>query len=275
MFLPLLLLVCSVSTAELQAQSDNDILSHERQSDGQVGEAERLTEQQTCTQDIHAVLRKMSAWVAALKVEVQQLQRDNEGMFTELQCLNQLILIDQMIITVQISCCHKKQCSVENITMFHTFLCCITTFDIPCLSVCLSVKHLAFSASLLASGQGHTGPFNTHITLIFKHVVTNIGNAYNPNTGLFTAPVRGVYHFEFHIYGHGSTNPTSAELVKNRQQIFTAWTSQPAGGQKASNGVSLLLEIGDVVFLRMRANSWIADTAGHHTTFSGHLLFTM
>uniref|UniRef100_A0A3B3TM81 Complement C1q-like protein 2 n=1 Tax=Poecilia latipinna TaxID=48699 RepID=A0A3B3TM81_9TELE len=261
MFLPLLLLVCSVSTAELQAQSDNDILSHKRQSDGQVGETERLTEQQTFTQDINAVLREMSAWVAALKVEVQQLQRDNEGMFTELQCLNQLILIDQMIITVQ-SLNYLLSLSVK-------------TTELQSLNKRYQAKHLAFSASLLATGQGHTGPFNTHINLIFKHVVTNIGNAYNPNTGLFTAPVRGVYHFEFHIYGHGSNNPTSAELVKNRQQIFTAWTSQPAGGQKASNGVSLLLEIGDVVFLRMRANSWVADTAGHHTTFSGHLLFTM
>ncbi|XP_014830353.1 PREDICTED: complement C1q-like protein 2 [Poecilia mexicana] len=159
--------------------------------------------------------------------------------------------------------------------MFNTFPCCITVFDVPCLSVCLSAKHLAFSASLLASGQGHTGPFNTHITLIFKHVVTNIGNAYNPNTGLFTAPVRGVYHFQFHIFGHGSKNPTSAVLLKNGEQIFTSWTSQPARSQTASNGVSLLLEIGDVVYLRMWASSRIYDNQSHHTTFSGHLLFTM
>uniref|UniRef100_A0A087XD36 C1q domain-containing protein n=1 Tax=Poecilia formosa TaxID=48698 RepID=A0A087XD36_POEFO len=230
MFLPLLLLVCSVSTAE------------------------RLTEQQTFTQDIHAVLRKMSAWVAALKVEVQQLQRDNEVKTTELQSLNKRY---QGTDFIRAKVINKEETQVKKLQEQN------------------QAKHLAFSASLLATGQGHTGPFNTHINLIFKHVVTNIGNAYNPNTGLFTAPVRGVYHFEFHIHGHGSNNPTSAELVKNRQQIFTAWTSQPAGGQKASNGVSLLLEIGDVVFLRMRANSWIADTAGHHTTFSGHLLFTM
>uniref|UniRef100_A0A3B5RBD0 Cerebellin 10 n=1 Tax=Xiphophorus maculatus TaxID=8083 RepID=A0A3B5RBD0_XIPMA len=216
MFFPLLLLVCSVSTAELQVQSDNDILSHVRQTEGKVEEAESLTEQQTCTQDINAVLREMTALVAALKVEVQHLQKDNEA------------------------------------------------------------KQLAFSASLLASGQEYTGPFNTDITLIFRNVVTNIGNAYNPNTGLFIAPVRGVYHFDFHIYGGGSTtNPTSAVLVKNGEQICVSWTRQPAGGQKASNGVSLLLEIGDVVFLRMRANSRIYDNTDHHTTFSGHLLFTM
>uniref|UniRef100_A0A3B5MAI6 C1q domain-containing protein n=1 Tax=Xiphophorus couchianus TaxID=32473 RepID=A0A3B5MAI6_9TELE len=143
------------------------------------------------------------------------------------------------------------------------------------LSELMKSKQLAFSASLLASGSGYTGPFNTDITLIFKHVVTNIGNAYNPNTGLFTAPVRGVYHFDFHIFGHGSTDPTSAVLVKNGEQICTSYTRQPSGDQKASNGVSLLLEIGDVVFLRMWANSKIYDNTHRHTTFSGHLLFTM
>ncbi|XP_032444453.1 complement C1q-like protein 2 isoform X2 [Xiphophorus hellerii] len=254
MFFPLLLLVCSVSTAELQVQSDNDILSHVRQTEGQVEEAESLTEQQTCTQDINAVLREMTALVAALKVEVQHLQKDNEAQETqikELQDHNRVQAAELAAIKV----------NAEN--------------QVEALKRDGEAKQLAFSASLLASGKGYTGPFNTEITLIFKHVVTNIGNTYNPNTGLFTAPVRGVYHFEFHIYGHGSTNPTSAVLIKNREHIFTSWTHQSAGGQKASNGVSVLLEIGDVVFLRMWANSWVADTEDHHTTFSGHLLFTM
>uniref|UniRef100_A0A3P9PCL4 C1q domain-containing protein n=1 Tax=Poecilia reticulata TaxID=8081 RepID=A0A3P9PCL4_POERE len=138
-------------------------------------------------------------------------------------------------------------------------------FDVPCLSVCLSIKQLAFSASLLPSlDHGETGPYNTDITLVFRNVFTNIGNAYNPDTGAV------------HIHGHGSsTNPTSAVLIKNREKIFTAWTSLPSGGQKASNGVSLLLEIGDVVFLRMWANARIFDDQNRHTTFSGRLLFTM
>lgn len=40
---------------------------------------------------------------------------------------------------------------------------------------------IIFSATL--RGSGHTGPFNTDIILVYKGVITNIGNAYSPVTG--------------------------------------------------------------------------------------------
>ncbi|XP_032418345.1 complement C1q-like protein 2, partial [Xiphophorus hellerii] len=110
------------------------------------------------------------------------------------------------------------------------------------------VKQVAFSASLLASGGGNTGPFNTQTPLVFRHVVANIGNAYNPNTGFFIAPVRGAYHFEFHIHGGGhASHPTGAVLVKNGDPIFIAFEHQASYSVNPSNGATLLLETGDVV----------------------------
>lgn len=49
-----------------------------------------------------------------------------------------------------------------------------------------TVRKLAFSASLLASGEGNSD-YTSGAQLIYKNVITNIGNHYNPNTG---SPIR-------------------------------------------------------------------------------------
>uniref|UniRef100_A0A3B3YC17 C1q domain-containing protein n=1 Tax=Poecilia mexicana TaxID=48701 RepID=A0A3B3YC17_9TELE len=241
-FFPALLLICSLFTAQLQAAADNEIISHLRQTESQAADAGNLSDnQQTCTQDINAVLREMSASLAGLKV----------GMEEEPSCI--------VILNTPNSFSRTSNCLIPLI-----------------LTYCLVVKQVAFSASLLASGSGHTGPFNTQTPLVFRHVVANIGNAYNPNTGFFIAPVRGAYHFEFHLYGGGhASHPTAAVLVRNGNPIVIAYEHQASYNVNPSNGATLLLETGDVVFLRQWQNSWIYDDGNHYTTFSGHLLFTV
>ncbi|XP_050923480.1 complement C1q-like protein 2, partial [Lates calcarifer] len=135
------------------------------------------------------------------------------------------------------------------------------------------VRQVAFSASLLAEGSVTLGPCNTFTTLIFKRVVANIGNAYNPNTGIFTAPVRGAYHFEFYVAVIGGQ--TAAVLVKNKERIFAVAEYQSPGFGSSAQGATLALEAGDVVFVQLWVDNKIFDNQSHHTTFSGHLLFTM
>lgn len=214
------LLVCFVSAAKLQTESDKETILLVRQND---------SKQQGATY-FHAVLREMSAQLAELKVEVRHLQRENKVQLGEVDKLKQR----------------------------------------------LQVRKVAFSASLLDSGHATLGPFNALTSLVFKHVVTNIGNAYNPQSGFFVAPVRGAYHFEFYIGAHGHANHASgAVLVKNGEHIFIAYEHQTSGYGSSANGVTLLLEVGDVVFLRQWQNSRIFDSQNHHSTFSGHLLFVM
>uniref|UniRef100_A0A672FY91 C1q domain-containing protein n=1 Tax=Salarias fasciatus TaxID=181472 RepID=A0A672FY91_SALFA len=233
-FLSFLLLICSVSAVQLNTESDSEIKAHLLQTESKGEEPPKpLNNQQSCTPDIHAVLREMTAKLTGLNYEIRDLQRENEE--------------------------NQKQAHLQSKMFFS-----------------LTVKKVAFSASLVASGGGHIGPFNTQTPLVFRYVVTNIGNAYNPNTGFFTAPLRGVYHFEIHIHGGGHpTHATGAVLVKNGQHIFTAYEHQTSGSVNPSNGVTLLLEVRDVVSVRLWQNARIFDNENHLSTFSGHLIFTM
>ncbi|XP_032427475.1 multimerin-2-like [Xiphophorus hellerii] len=315
-FFPALILICFLSTAQLQAVADNEIISHLRQTGSQAADAGNLSDNQlTFTQDIHAVLREMSASLAGLKVEMRYLQRDYEAKTRELELqkdeLDKLkqqyqaqagelssvkalanITEDQVeslrregeVNTKELEVQKKEfdklkeqhQAHAEELLRVQTRAN-VTEKQVEALRREGEVKKVAFSASLMASGnQGETGPFNTRTPLVFRHVVSNIGNAYNPNTGFFTAPVKGAYHFEFYIYGPGHASyPAAAGLTRNGEHIFIAYEHQPSHAANSANGVTLLLEVGDVIFLRQWQNSRIYDNIYCHTTFSGHLLFTM
>lgn len=74
----LVLLISFLCTAELRAESDKEIIG--KQTESQRAKPENaFNEQQTCTQDIHSVLREMSASLAGQKVEIRILQKENEG----------------------------------------------------------------------------------------------------------------------------------------------------------------------------------------------------
>ncbi|XP_029911363.1 uncharacterized protein LOC115361839 [Myripristis murdjan] len=265
----LLLLVLSLFGAQVHSDAGNQIVPHGKQTETQGAEpANASHQQQTCQPDIHAVLREMSALLAEQKVEMTYLQNENKAQAAKLRELEgQKTQVDSLKTQLQAQAVELAAVTARSN---------ITENQVEALNRDRQVKRVAFSASLRASGSGHIGPFNTHTTLVFRYVVTNIGNAYNPNTGLFIAPVRGVYHFEFHVGAGGHRSyASSAFLVKNGQFICSAWEEQPSHYGSSSNGASLPLEVGDVVFLRLWKNTRIFDNESHHSTFSGHLLFTM
>ncbi|XP_014027563.1 complement C1q-like protein 2 isoform X1 [Salmo salar] len=135
---------------------------------------------------------------------------------------------------------------------------------------------VAFSAAL-GIKAGSIGPFNTETTLVYKKIFANIGNHYKPTTGIFTAPVRGLYHFTFYCHVTGA-NPGYVFLYKNGERI-AATADHASSGDRAdngSNGLVLMLEVGDQVYMSLGTNSRIYDDDNGYnlSTFNGILLFT-
>ncbi|KAK2900720.1 hypothetical protein Q8A67_008835 [Cirrhinus molitorella] len=137
---------------------------------------------------------------------------------------------------------------------------------------------VAFSASLstLKDGFQFIGPYTQTTTLVYKNAITNIGNAYNNNSGIFTAPVKGVYFFNFVVFNPHDIS-TGVKLLKNGNVVVTATDNPPKQDTEDTtfNSVSLILEQGDHIYLQLMENCRVYTDKGRRNTFSGHLLFTM
>jgi len=90
--------------------------------------------------------------------------------------------------------------------------------------------------------------------------------------GIFTAPLKGAYMFRISVYG---TSQSSASIVKNGQRVVVASDNEVQGDLNSSNGVVLILEVGDVVYVRLWSGTRIVDDQDNYNTFSGFILFPL
>lgn len=111
-------------------------------------------------------------------------------------------------------------------------------------------------------------------------IITNDGNAYNTNTGVFTCPEAGVYMFTF-VLGergdHDGTTGTWAELVVNSKFLVAASVDAFHSTQdlQGSNTAVIRLKLGDEVWvdaLSYRGHVE-GDDSRRFTTFTGVYLY--
>ncbi|XP_049424428.1 complement C1q-like protein 3 [Epinephelus fuscoguttatus] len=131
-----------------------------------------------------------------------------------------------------------------------------------------------FSAAT-GGGYNDIGPFNKNTTLIYRTVITNIGDAYSPHTGVFVAPVAGVYYFTIFYHAQGFLH-SRLWLFKNKQHMLTTNDHQTNadGADNGGNAVFMQLQLGDQVYVLMDKGSHVWGT-DYHTTFSGFLVAQM
>uniref|UniRef100_A0AAY5E9V2 C1q domain-containing protein n=1 Tax=Electrophorus electricus TaxID=8005 RepID=A0AAY5E9V2_ELEEL len=142
--------------------------------------------------------------------------------------------------------------------------------------VVFSVVHRP--SSIKGYNIGITGPYDVASVLVHKHAITNIGNAYNTQTGIFTAPVKGVYFFTFTTYSWVSEADIGVSLYRNNEEILLIWETQDRGDNEdyASNSAALILEQGDKVYMNLPKGFRVSSsTTTNIHTFSGFLLYQL
>ncbi|XP_062376320.1 uncharacterized protein LOC134064419 [Sardina pilchardus] len=296
----LVLLCCCLAETQLTGDtiSDNDITHQGHYGEAEtrekevMGAAQRTEDaatastQQTCQPDIHTVLREMSVLVTELRMELRHTKTQMEAMESRLRVSeNKAETMESRLrasektveaLEVRLRASESLVDRLKSENKAQSMNLNLTVSQVEELRREREERRVSFSASLLASGSANTGPFSVATPLVYRHIFTNVGNAYNPNTGVFTAPVRGVYNFVLFAtsYGHASA-PMGVSLHKNGEHVVLAYSRHTSGYKEGSNGASLLLEVGDVVYVKLWPNGWVHDSYNHLTTFSGHLLFPM
>ena len=127
--------------------------------------------------------------------------------------------------------------------------------------------------AFLATLTSHVLHAGQNQPIVFDRVVTNVGNAYNPHLGAFTAPASGIYVFSVSLLsfpGHA----THYQLMKNNDFISNIYLQTPSAGQYESTSQTVVLQLtkGDDVSLR----NIDGDESLHgdnYNTFAGFLVW--
>ncbi|XP_060580550.1 complement C1q-like protein 4 [Ruditapes philippinarum] len=133
---------------------------------------------------------------------------------------------------------------------------------------------VAFTAAINARVVEHVG---LNETVKFDTVITNVGNGFDNTTGVFTAPLPGIYMFSCslldHMDGvHGNVK-LHAEIVQNDKVIGRVFAH--AGDNYRDQGaqtVFVRVNQGDRIFIRSVDNKDLGIGGELYSTFSGFLM---
>jgi len=126
--------------------------------------------------------------------------------------------------------------------------------------------HFYVTRNSTFSGIGATIPFELERL--------NVGGGMDMASGIFTAPVDGVYHFDFSAVKEVSVKHLEIFLNVNGVNYAFAHTGQTATGslETVSLNASLRLKSKDTVKLHNNNGGILYDNSYHYTHFSGWLV---
>ncbi|XP_036975641.1 uncharacterized protein LOC119031335 isoform X2 [Acanthopagrus latus] len=235
--------------------------------------AEESTQQSTkqTDPDVWTELRALRDMVVELNVQVELLQRENSVQATVLVSLESRLTSSES----KTRDLEKENADLQTRLSSSESELLISKSRIDQLERENAEKpKVAFYTALTDAGT--LGPYNTDITLKYSKVFTNIGKAYNPSTGFFTAPVKGVYNLQFTVFGYHA-GYTGVQVYKNNQRIMynSEKSSENYVPEYFTKSLVLELTAGDEIHLVLPSGWSIYDNSDNFSTFSGSLLFTL
>lgn len=138
----------------------------------------------------------------------------------------------------------------------------------------IAAHAVAFYAYLSTSDRS----LGLHHTLIFDTVITNVGGSYNQHDGVFTAPISGVYVFNWNLYSSYHGDIISELMVNSDRKGGRRSDSLTVTEDHSSSGrVVVDISQGDIVFIRTHtthqlSGSLISTPGSYESSFSGWLL---
>lgn len=128
----------------------------------------------------------------------------------------------------------------------------------------------AFTATL-------TTPFPPVGTpIVFDKILYNGRQNYNPQTGVFTCDLPGIYYFSYHVHCKGTN--VWVGLYRNGEPVMYTYDEYKKGFLDQASGSAVLpLQPGDTVHLQLPSDQAAGLYAGQyvHSSFSGFLLYPM
>ena len=105
--------------------------------------------------------------------------------------------------------------------------------------------------------------------LQFNQVDRNDGQGYDVSTGVFSAPVAGMYHFYWSLLSRRGKHCTMFFILNGTKRVYSHTTDTT--DSSISGSIYLRLKVGDQAFLQSRDNGGNIHQ-GWWSTFGGELI---
>jgi hypothetical protein len=134
------------------------------------------------------------------------------------------------------------------------------------LSVINATPKVAFNA-YYSTGSGN---YVVNQSIVFPLVLLNEGGGYDESTGIFTAPVSGMYQFSINICNADGKYMTAAIVHENTR--ITAATTYSASSICASATIPARLTTGERVYVQSTYTNVMFANEHRYPSFTGVLI---